>query len=116
MQLAAGCFGLAALGGLTMVAIRLKGAPWPPMWLALGHGAIAATGLGLLGYEAYDPGVPQLAQAALGIFVLAALGGAAIFVLFHLKRRPLPIPIILGHGLLALVGLALLLTSLYRAS
>jgi hypothetical protein len=113
MQLAAVFFTLAALGGLTILVMRLKGVPWPPLWLALGHGVVAATGLGLLGYEAYDKGVPPLAQYALGAFVLAALGGATLLVMFHLKRRPLPVPLILGHGLIALVGLALLLTSLY---
>ena len=113
MQLSAILLSLAALGGVTMVAIRLKGAPLPPTWLALGHGALAAIGVVLLGYAAYDPGIPQRAQIALGIFILAALGGAALFVLFHLKNRALPIPLILGHGFLALAGLGLLLLTLY---
>ena len=102
---------LAALGGLTMVVIRLSGSPRPPTWLALGHGLIAAFGLGLLIYAGIETGLSQRAQIALGIFILAALGGFAIFSLFHLRELPLPIPLILGHGLLALVGLALLLLS-----
>ena len=63
---------LAALGGLTMAVIRLRGAPLPPMWLALVHGAAAATGLGILIYAALSTGIPQLAQVALGILILAA--------------------------------------------
>ena len=113
MTIAAIVLSLAALGGLTMVVIRLSGAPRPPTWLALGHGAIAATGVLLLAYAAINPGIPQLAQGALGLIVLAAIGGTAIFVLYHLKKLPLPIPIVLGHGLLALAGLTLLLLSLY---
>lgn len=111
MTLAAIVLGLTALGGFTMLAIRLSGAPLPPTWLALGHGAIAVTGVSLLAYAAVSPGIPSMAQVALGLFVLAAVGGVAIFVLYHLKNLPLPIPIILGHGLLALTGLTLLLVA-----
>ena len=50
---------------------------------------------------------------ALGIFVVAALGGAALFAMFHSKGRPLPVPLMLGHGLIALIGLGLLLYELY---
>jgi hypothetical protein len=48
------------------------------------------------------------------VFVLAALGGAAIFLGFHLKKRPLPIPLVIGHGLTAVTGYVLLLVSLFR--
>jgi hypothetical protein len=116
MQTAAIILGLAALGGVTLGGIRLSGAPRPPTWLALGHGAIAATGLIMLGYEAYYPGIPQLAQIALGVFVLAALGGAVLFFGFHLKEQALPIPFVIGHGLIAVTGYVLLLVSLYGAA
>jgi hypothetical protein len=115
MQLAAILLSLAALGGVAMVVIRLRGAPLPPIGLATGHGTIAAIGVLVLAYNAYTPGIPQLAQIALGIFVLAALGGLTLFTMFHLKGRPLPIPLMLGHGLLALTGLGLLLYTLYGA-
>jgi hypothetical protein len=107
--------GLAALGGLAMAGIRLTGAPRPPTWLALGHGAIALTGLGLLIYTAATSGIPELAQVALGIFMLAALGGLVMFLGFHLKNKPLPILFVVGHGLIALTGLALLLISIRQA-
>jgi hypothetical protein len=113
MNAAAIVLSLAALGGLTMLAIRLGGSARPPTWLAIGHGAIAATGIALLAYAAATPGIPGMAQVALGLIVLAALGGITIFVLYHLKNLPLPIPIVLGHGLLALTGLGLLWASLY---
>jgi hypothetical protein len=114
MQLAAVFFGLAALGGLTMAGIRLKGTPRPPTWLALGHGGIAATGLAVLIYTAATQAIPTLGLASLVGFVLAALGGATIFVGFHLKEKPLPIPFVLGHGALAATALVLLLLAIYR--
>jgi hypothetical protein len=82
--------------------------------MALGHGAVAATGLVLLIYAAATTGIPELAQVALGIFVLAALGGAGLFLGFHLRDRPLPIPLVVGHGLAAVAGYILLLVGLFR--
>jgi hypothetical protein len=106
--------GLAALGGLVIVIMRLAGTPRPPMTLALVHGAVAATGLGILAYTAATTGVPQLALIALGVFVLAALGGAFIFFTYHLKGLALPIPFILGHGITAIVGFVLLVITIFR--
>lgn len=99
---------LAALGGATMVIIRLRGAPRPPTWLAIGHGLIAIGGLALLGNVAMQTGVPQMERVALGLFALAALGGATIFALFHLPGKPLPIPFVLGHAIIAILALSLL--------
>jgi hypothetical protein len=102
------------LGGATLAVIRLRGAPWPPIWMALGHGSVAALGVILLGYAAYSPGIPGLAQAALGIFILAALGGATLFLGFHMRGKALPIPIVLAHGVIAATGYVLLLVSYFR--
>ncbi|HEY2837886.1 MAG TPA: hypothetical protein VGJ26_01970 [Pirellulales bacterium] len=113
MQTAAIVLGLAALGGLTLAGTRLSGQPRPQTWMAVGHGLVAATGLGLLIYAVVAGSVPQLAQVALGVLILAALGGAAIFVGFHLRERPLPIPLVIGHGLVAATGYALLLASIF---
>ena len=114
MQWAAIVLGLAAVGGMALAGMRLSGMPRPPTWIALGHGAVAATGLVLLAYPAaVSPGLPLMGQIALGVFVLAALGGATLFVGFHLREKPLPIPLVLGHGLTALVGYGLLIASLF---
>ncbi len=112
MHSAAIVLGLAALGGLAMAVIRLRGAPRPPTWLALAHGAAAVTGLLLLVNATLSSATPLLAQVALGVFVLAALGGAAMFLGFHLREKALPIPMVIGHGLAALTGYVLLLLSL----
>jgi hypothetical protein len=114
MQAAVIVLVLAAVGGLTLAAIRLSGKPWPPLWLALGHGAVAATGVGLLIYATVSSGIPTLAQVALGIFILAALGGAVLLLGFHMQRKALPIPFVLGHGLIAATGLVLLLLSYFE--
>ena len=90
------------------------GSPRSPTWLALGHGAIAATGVLLLAYAAVTFAIPGMPQVALGLFVLAALGGITIFVRYHLKYLPVPIPFVLGHGLLALTAVGLLWMSIYQ--
>ena len=113
MQAAAVLFALAALGGLTLAGIRMSGKPRPPTWLALGHGAIAATGLVTLLSTAATGSLPLLAYISLGAFVLAALGGATIFLLFHLRKKPLPIPLVFAHGAIAVTGFALLLFAIF---
>jgi hypothetical protein len=113
MQAAVIALALAAVGGLTLAVIRLRGAPWPPLWMALGHGVVAAAGLALLIYAAISTEIPGLAQVALAIFVLAALGGALLLLGFHLRSKALPIPLVLGHGLIAATAFVLLLLSYF---
>jgi hypothetical protein len=113
METATILLGLAALGGLTLAGIRLSGKPRPPTWMAVGHGLVAATGLVLLAYAAATTTVPQLALVSLGVFVLAALGGATLFIGYHLQEKELPIPLVLGHGLIAVTGYVLLLVGVY---
>src|SRR6476619_6777238 len=100
--------GLAALGGATMAGIRLSGTPRPPTWLALAHGLIAAVGLVMLGNVWMQSDIPWIAQVAFGLFILAALGGAAMFFGYHLRGLPLPITFVLGHGLTAVAAYLLL--------
>ncbi len=109
MRAAAALFGAAALGGLLMAGMRFKGIPRPPAWFAMGHGLVAAAGLTLLIYAALVVGVPSMAQLALGLLVIAAIGGATMNLLFHWKLLPLPIPLMIIHALLAVAGFALLL-------
>jgi hypothetical protein len=113
MQAAAIVLLLAAIGGLTLAVVRLRGASWPPLWMALGHGLVAAVGVGLLAYAAATQGIPTLAQVALAIFVVAGLGGATLLLGFHLRSKPLPIPLVLGHGVIAATGYVLLLLSVF---
>jgi len=108
-------FALAALGGATMAVLRLRGMTRPPLWLAIAHGALALTGLGFLGYEAANTVLGTLALAGSAAMVLAALGGATLFFGFHLRGKALPIPFVLGHGLIALTGFVLLAMYHYKA-
>lgn len=114
MQTAAILLGLAALGGALIAGMRLTGTPRPPTWLAVGHGLIAASGVAALAYAAATQSLPTLALVALGVFVLAALGGITIFALFHLREKPLPIPLVLGHGVIAITGYVLLMVAMFQ--
>src|SRR5438067_9801286 len=105
-------FAIAALGGMTLAFIRLSGKPLPPMWLALVHGAVAAAGLVALILAVLAPGAASGARIALGIFVIAALGGFVLFS-FHLRNRALPIPIIGIHGFVAVIAFVLLLVAIF---
>ena len=49
------------------------------------------------------------AKVALGLFLLAALGGLAMFVLYMKGRRP-PIPLAIGHAAAAVAALVTLLS------
>jgi hypothetical protein len=114
MNTAAILLTLAGLGGLVVASFPLRGIPRPPTWLALGHGAVAAAGLITLIYYVLTSTVTTMVLAATGLLVLAALGGFALFAGFHLRERPLPIPLVLGHGLAALAGVVLLWLSILR--
>jgi len=108
-------FGIAAVGGLTMVTMILKGAPRPPLWLALLHGALAAAGLVALILVVVEPGAPQYAKIALVIFLIAALGGFYL-ISQHLQTKPLPVPVVLVHAAVAVVAFLILLAGVLKAT
>ena len=99
---------LAALGGLVMAGIRFSGRPHPPAWLAMLHGLLAAGAMTLLLYAAFAAGLPKLAVYGLVLLILAALGGLFINLGFHWKQQPLPVPWVLAHAAIAVVGFILL--------
>lgn len=113
LQTAAVLFALAALGGMLMAGIRFSGRPRPPSWLAMGHGFIAAAGLTLLIYTELTVGMPVLAELALGLFIIAAIGGAVMNLMFHNRQLPLPIPLMIAHAGLAAAAFILLLLGIY---
>jgi hypothetical protein len=105
-------FGLAALGGLTMLALRLRDKT-PPMPLAVLHGLGAATGLVCLVITVMGGHVQRSATYALAGFGAAALGGFYLFSM-HLRGKRHPVPLILGHGTIAIASLVLLLLAVLR--
>lgn len=110
LRVAALLFVIAAAGGLLMAGIRLVGNRNPPIWLAYGHGLLAGAGLTLLIYPAATVGIPQRALFALLLLLAAAAGGSALNLLYHWQQQPLPKPLMYGHMLLAVAGLATLVT------
>ena len=108
MTIALVVFALAALGGVTMAVIRFRGAERPPTGLALLHGAAAAAGIIVLIVGMMSMSNPAQARTALVFFILAALGGCYLFAQ-HVQKRALPIPVILLHALVAVIGFLILL-------
>lgn len=102
-------FAVAALGSITLAAMRLGNRPLP-FGLAVAHGIFAAAGFVLLIVAMVGATATGVAlNAALILFIVAAIGGAILFS-FHLRAHPLPSPLVLGHGLLAIVAFVLLLS------
>jgi len=112
MVLAAVLFGIAALGGIAMAIMRLSGKELPPMALALVHGLFAAAGLITLLVTVIGANVSTQSEIALAGFVLAALGGFFLFS-YHLRGKALPVPIVLVHGVVAVISFVLLLMGIY---
>jgi len=93
------------------------GKTYPPMPLAIGHGASAVTALALAIAGSIGASAATLLKVALAVLAFAALGGAFLFSC-QLRGKPHPWPAIVLHALLAFggfVGFALAaLTSLTR--
>ena len=107
-------FALAATGGLLLAYLRINNKPLPTP-LALAHGAAAAAGLVALLFAVMGGPASGKAQIALGLFAAAALGGFVLFS-FHVRKQPLPIPLVVVHGLAAVAAFALLLMAVIKGS
>jgi hypothetical protein len=115
MVIALVLFGLAALGGVYMAAIRFRGADRPPTGIALVHGAGAAAGLIALIVTVMGSAAPPLARTALIVFIVAAAGGFFLFAQ-HMQKKALPIPVVVIHGLVAVTGFVILLVAAMHAT
>lgn len=115
MMTAAVLFAVAVIGGLVMAGIRFTG-PNPPAWLAMLHGLLAAAALTLLIYAACTVGLPSMANLAIVLFVIAALGGAVLNLNYQWKLLPLPKWLVVVHAFVAVVGFALLLGALWAGA
>jgi|KBSMisStaDraftv2_1062788.scaffolds.fasta_scaffold199694_3 hypothetical protein len=114
MTVAIVLFAVAALGGLYMALVRFRGAERPPTGIALLHGALAAAGLIVLIVAVAGGTAPDAAKTALVIFIVAALGGFYLFAQ-HLSKKALPIPVVVIHALVAVVGFVILLVAVVAA-
>lgn len=99
-------FAVAALGGVVLAlhVLRDKLAPWA---LSLLHAVLGAAGLVLLVLLLLDGGAALLGWA-LGLFVVAALGGFWL-ASRHAKKELPPKGVVVLHALLAVCGFAVLL-------
>jgi hypothetical protein len=116
-ELSAILFVVTALGGAGMAAQRLRGADLPPKAFAFGHGALAALALVLyviVLVGADDP--PAAGVWGVIVLVAAALGGTTMALGFHRRGRPLPVPLMLGHGALAPIGVVLVLVAVFSGA
>jgi glucose uptake protein GlcU len=111
MITAAILFAIAAVGGVIMALIRFSGRDYPPAALAVIHGLFAAAGLIALLLVAFGAGVASSMRTALLLFVIAALGGFWLLS-YHVKRRALPIPLMVIHALVAVIAFIILIVGI----
>ncbi len=102
-------FAIAAVGGLTLAASVLRGrlAPWA---LSVAHAALGATGLVLLLVIVTQAASAARITAALGLFVVAALGGFYLASL-HWRGIVAPRAVVFVHGGVAVAGFLTLLSA-----
>lgn len=101
-------FAIAAVGGLVMAYIHFKKDTNPPGALAAIHGLAAAAALVLLLMAVINMNLSGLTVWALGLFVIAALGGFFL-VSYHIRGQRLPSKVVVIHALVAVVAFVLLL-------
>lgn len=99
-------FLIAAAGGLFM-ATQIFGGRRPSGGIAVLHGLLAATGLGVLVWLLLQGGAESFVALALGTLVVAALGGFYLLSC-HLRGRPHPKTVVILHALIAVCGVGLL--------
>jgi hypothetical protein len=100
-------FAIAAVLGLALATNAVKERPLS-FGLATLHGLFAASGLVVLILVVMNAAESGLGGWSLGIFVVAALGGFTLLS-FHLRKKSLPIPLVVVHALAAVTAFALLL-------
>lgn len=103
-------FGVAALGGATLVTMRSSGKGMP-MPLAAAHGLFAAAGLISLAVNVLGGGVGTLMIVSLILFLVVAMGGGLLFS-FHLRKKPVPVALIYVHALGAIASYVMLIVSI----
>ncbi|MGE5693411.1 MAG: hypothetical protein ACM3YF_06485 [Candidatus Zixiibacteriota bacterium] len=104
-------FVLAAVFGLFALLAILKNQPTPKP-AVFAHGAIAAIALILV--IAYTVGaVGPAPMASMILFIIAALGGFALFTL-DWQKKPIPKPLAFIHPIAAVIALILLIAFVFR--
>ena len=102
-------FAIAAVGGLVLASSVLRGklAPWA---LSILHALLGATGLVLLLLGVMGGSGAGRAVAALGLLVVAALGGFYLASM-HLRKTVAPKAVVFVHAGVAVAGFLVLLSA-----
>lgn len=106
---------VSAVGGLAMALIRFTTGANPLAWLAMLHGFLSAAAVTLLLYASFVIGLPRLANIALVLFLIAAVGGATLNLGYHWKALPLPKWLVVAHAAIAASGYLCLLAAVFAA-
>lgn len=103
-------FAIAAVGGLVLASSVLRGklAPWA---ISIVHALLGATGLALLVVTVLQGAAPGRVTAALGLLVVAALGGFYLASI-HLRGKVAPKAVVFVHAGVAVAGFLTLLSAL----
>lgn len=107
-------FVLTALGGFTMLVMRLRGSN-PPLALALLHGLLGVSGLVVLGWHLWQSGWSALPGMSFVLLAAAACGGLVVLSC-HLLKQTVPVTLTILHGASAIIGIALLLIAVVLAA
>ncbi len=108
--LSIGSFVLAAVAGLVMGVTVLTKKTFARSWTVI-HGIFAVTGVVLLISIVLKAAAPAVSlDWALGIFVVAALGGATLLAI-DLMGKKLPPALLMVHALAAVTALVVLIVS-----
>jgi hypothetical protein len=103
-------FATAIIIGATMAVVRLKTKPIPALSLVVLHGLFAVTGLIWMFVVVIDKtNRTNHVTGPLVLFCIVAVLGLIMLLGYHIKGRPLPIPTMLIHGILALAAFIWLL-------
>ena len=102
---------ITAVGGVLLATKVLKGnlASWP---ISILHALLGATGLVLLGITVLQGSGAERITAALGLLIVAALGGFYL-ASFHIRKQIAPKAVVIIHALVAVAGFLTLLSILF---
>jgi len=105
-------FAVAALVGVYMAVMHFRGRTPPPVAAAVLHGVLAVCAVVALLLGVLDTGWGTVHAKALGVFILAALGGLYL-VSFHFRGKPLPSAVVVIHGMVAAIAFLILLAAVF---
>jgi hypothetical protein len=105
-------FALAALVGAFMAVLHFRGRTPPPVAAAVLHGVFAVSAVVPLLMGVMEAGWGTVQAKALGVFVVAALGGLYL-VSHHFRGKALPGPVVVIHGLVAVIGFLMLVVAVF---